>query len=169
MRLNNGTIGLLCVVCSMAVVFGTAREALAKLVCCNEVTYECQYGGGGSPQFCPQNCPPGWRLCSNTSGVSCGHIVDICQVGNDCLRDIDEACCLALGGTVVEWCYARRDQIDADVAGEESWEDESLAPGDQLQEELDAPTPFNGAWALAIPAFLFLPVVPAMLRRRRNR
>ncbi len=169
MRLNSGTIALLCVVCSMAVVFGASRQALAKpIACCNETTYECQYGLG-SPQFCPQTCPPGWQLCSSTSGMMCGNIVDKCQVGCDCYTDIDEACCAALGGAVVGWCYACRTTDDPDVADQERQEDDCLLPDGELEEEAESLVPFSSAWALAIPAFLLLPVVPVVLRRRRNR
>ncbi len=168
MRLNSGSIALLCVVCSMAVVAGTSRQALAmSLACCNEVTYECQFGTG-SPQWCPDSCPVGWQLCSDTIGITCGTIVGSCQKDCACYRDIDAACCAALGGVPVRHCQECVTTDDPDVAVQESQEDDYLLPDEELEEELDAPAPFSNAWALAIPAFLFLPVVPVMLRRRRN-
>lgn len=165
MRVNSGTIALLSIVCSMAVVFGTSRQALARPVsCCND-DYHCVYGGG-APSYCV-SCPPDHPHCGG--GIQCGLISDCFPAGGGCIRNVEEACCVALGGTVVPTCYLIESIGDEDVAVPETQEDESLAPGDQLQEELDAPAPFSNAWALAIPAFLFLPVVPVMLRRRHNR
>lgn len=170
MRLDSRTIALLCVVSSMAVFPAVAPRVLARpLSCCNETTYECGWRGALSPHFGPQACPVGLQVCSDTIGIACGNIVDKCQVRCDCLRDIDEACCLALNGRVVEDCTHCREKIDADVVPGENQEDDCLLPDGEFEEESDALVPSSNAWALAIPAFLFLPVVPVMLRRRRNR
>ncbi len=168
MRLNSGTIALLCVVCSMAVVVGSSRQALARPAsCCND-DYECEYHGGATCYSC-WNSEHHTTCGGQNGGMACGLISDCRFDCTSCVPNIEESCCVAFGGTVVPTCFLCDITDDPDVAVPESQEDESLAPGDQLQEELDAPAPFSSAWALAMPAFLFLPVVPVMLRRRRNR
>lgn len=98
-------------------------------VCCNPTTGACTVGGGGLPDNCPSNCPPG-ELCNGDHNF-CGGWVGFCKLPNRECVFVGEDCWDVLN------CTSECGPIQADEPVSE--DEEECTEGDDNSVDTDAP------------------------------